>query len=407
MANGLIDFNPRFSPSLRSRPQGQITAQGRLPVGYNIPSNLPQLTLPNSNMLRMPMQGIDARVTPMQDVGFQASQAQPSTQESSEPQGFRQRARGILGSIGGFLQNNPNLLDTLAIGFGDMSMRPNEGIMQLAANRIAQRQELARIQGVGNRTAEYFRSVGRDDLAQAVESNPELAPAIYQEYLQSQFETPEETFRILSAQEAADLGLPQGESYQVGSISGKVSTLGGGDTNISVGTPTVGEMQSGQLANRLEFAQQQIQEVLQQDPTALTPMAVPELFRNLGLDYLQRITNPSSRQIIEAAQRDMLDAALTLGTGAAYTTEQIEGYRQSYFPQLGDDQETIQAKAARLEQLIQSSLARAGRGRLPISTQSGEGQATILSVTPRQQQGSYAYIRYSTQHRRNFSHRCP
>jgi len=385
MANGLIDFNPRFSPSLRSRPQGQITAQGSLPAGYNIPSNLPQLTLPNSNMLRMPMQGIDARMTPMQDVGFQASQAQPSTQEPSEPQGFRQRARGILGNIGGFFQNNPNLLDTLAIGFGDMSLNPNQGLMQQAANRIENRQELTRIQGVGNRTAEYFRSVGRDDLAQAVESNPELAPAIYQEYLQSQFEKPEETFRILSAQEAADLGLPQGESYQVGSISGKVSTLGGGDTNISLGTPTVGEMQSGQLANRLEFAQQQIQEVLQQDPTALTPKAVPELFRNLGLDYLQRITNPSSRQIIEAAQRDMLDAALTLGTGAAYTTEQIEGYRQSYFPQLGDDQETIQAKAARLEQLIQSSLSRSGRGRLPIFTQSSEGQATILSVTPRQQ----------------------
>lgn len=187
MANGLINFDPRYSAMLRSRPQGQITAQGSLPVGYNIPSNLPQLTLPNSNMLTMPMQGIDARMTPMQDVGFQASQAQPS----SEPQGFRQRARGILGSIGGFFQNNPDLLDTLAIGFGGMSMNPNQALMQQAAGRIQQRQELARIQGVGNRTAEYFRSVGRDDLAQAVESNPELASAIYQEYLKSTLATPD------------------------------------------------------------------------------------------------------------------------------------------------------------------------------------------------------------------------
>jgi hypothetical protein len=383
MANGLIDYDPRFSPSLRSRPQGQITAQGSLPVGYNIPSNLPQLKLPNSNMLRMPIQGIDARMTPMQDVGFQASQAQPSP--PPEPQGFRQRARGILGSIGGFFQNNPNLLDTLAIGFGGMSMNPNQALMQQAAGRIQQRQELDRIQGFGNRTADALRAAGREDLAAAIEANPELAPAIYQEYLKSQFETPKETFRIMSAQEAADLGLSEGESYQVSNITGKVTTLGGGDTNISLATPTVGEMQSGQLANRLEFAQQQIQEVLQQDPTGLTPKVIPELFKNLGLDYLQRLTNPSSRQIIEAAQRDMLDAALTLGTGAAYTAEQIEGYRQSYFPQLGDDEETIQAKASRLEQLIQSSLARAGRGRLPIAGQGGEGEATILSVTPRQQ----------------------
>lgn len=121
----------------------------------------------------------------------QVSQAQPSTQAPSEPQGFRQRARGILGSIGGFLQNNPNLLDTLAIGFGGMSMNPNQALMQQAAGRIQQRQELARIQGVGNRTAEYFRSVGRDDLAQAVESNPELALGIYQEYFKSTLATPD------------------------------------------------------------------------------------------------------------------------------------------------------------------------------------------------------------------------
>ena len=233
MANGLINFDPRYSAMLRSRPQGQITAQGRLPVGYNIPSNLPQLTLPNSNMLRMPMQGVDARVTPMQDVGFQASQAQP------EPKGFRQRAKGILGSIGGFLQNNPDLLDTLAIGFGGMSMNPNQALMQQAAGRIQQRQELARIQGVGNRTAEYFRSIGRDDLAQAVESNPELASDIYQEYFKSQFEEPQRTFRTLSAEEVAARGLPPGQ-YQISSDEQRVYPISdsGPSVNVYPASPT-------------------------------------------------------------------------------------------------------------------------------------------------------------------------
>ena len=184
MANGLINFDPRYSAMLRSRPQGQIAAQGSLPVGYNISRNLPQLKLPNSNMLTMPMQGIDARMTPMQDVGFQASQAQ------TEPQGFRQRAKGILGNIGGFFQNNPDLLDTLAIGFGGMSQNPNQALMQQAANRIEQRQELAIMQGDANRTIEYFRSVGRDDLAQAVATNPEMAKALLAEYMNSTLTAP-------------------------------------------------------------------------------------------------------------------------------------------------------------------------------------------------------------------------
>jgi len=57
----------------------------------------------------------------------------------------------------------------------------------------------------------------------------------------------------------------------------------------------------------------------------------------------------------------MLDAALTLGTGAAYTKEQLEGYRTSYFPQLGDDEQTIKAKAQRLNNLVEAAYSKAGR----------------------------------------------
>ena len=69
----------------------------------------------------------------------------------------------------------------------------------------------------------------------------------------------------------------------------------------------------------------------------------------------------ADRQRIESAQLDVLDAALTLGTGAAYTKEQIEGYRKSYFPQLGDDPATVKDKQLRLQNLLESAYISAGR----------------------------------------------
>ena len=105
------------------------------------------------------------------------------TQTLDQPQGFRQRAKGILGNIGGFFQNNPDLLDTLAIGFGGMSQNPNQALMQQAAGRIQQRQELALRQDQLNRTAEFLRSQGYDDLAQIVLSTGNAGAAMgqYQE----------------------------------------------------------------------------------------------------------------------------------------------------------------------------------------------------------------------------------
>jgi hypothetical protein len=64
---------------------------------------------------------------------------------------------------------------------------------------------------------------------------------------------------------------------------------------------------------------------------------------------------------VESAQLDILDAALTLGPGAAYTREQLEGYRRSYFPQIGDSPAAIRDKAARLQNVIEAAKIAAGR----------------------------------------------
>lgn len=67
-----------------------------------------------------------------------------------------------------------------------------------------------------------------------------------------------------------------------------------------------------------------------------------------------------SRQRAINAQRDLIDAALTLGTGAAYTPEQIDSYRKSYFPQPGDKPGTVMDKQQRLKVLLEASRLKAG-----------------------------------------------
>lgn len=68
----------------------------------------------------------------------------------------------------------------------------------------------------------------------------------------------------------------------------------------------------------------------------------------------------ADRQVVETNQLDLLDAALTLGTGAAYTKEQLEGYRQTYFPQIGDQPETIAEKQRKLNVILQAARVKAG-----------------------------------------------
>lgn len=80
----------------------------------------------------------------------------------------------------------------------------------------------------------------------------------------------------------------------------------------------------------------------------------------VGGTLLGNYTTDENRQRTINTQRDVLDAALTLGTGAAYTKEQIEAYRASYFPQPGDQPKTIEDKARRLQVLMSAARVKAG-----------------------------------------------
>lgn len=138
-------------------------------------------------------------------------------------------------------------------------------------------------------------------------------------------------------------------------------------TNINM--PSESERKSGVLANRMNFGVMQMNEAIGKTPTAAMPNTAAEAAKFFtNSDFLSNKLTPESRQIVETAQLDVLDAALTLGTGAAYTREQLEGYRKSYFPQLGDKPETVRMKQKRLENLLRSAEIASGRSASSVPT---------------------------------------
>ena len=127
-----------------------------------------------------------------------------------------------------------------------------------------------------------------------------------------------------------------------------------------MGSISEGERKAATLLQRLQFSQQQLKDVLQKNPDATKPEYLPtfvEGFSETGANLIRS----APRQQIETAQLDLLDAALTLGTGAAYTKEQLKGYRESYFPQIGDSPNTIKDKEARLSNIVEAAKIAAGR----------------------------------------------
>ena len=159
------------------------------------------------------------------------------------------------------------------------------------------------------------------------------------------------------------LGLRQREfAYKEGKDSqdrnDKLSGVGGSSQ------ASEGERKAATLLTRLRGSKAQLDSVLERDIGAAKPGVVAEFARGIpfvGGDTAANLATGESRQQVEAAQLDMLDAALTLGTGAAYTKEQLRGYARSYFPQIGDDKRTVADKAQRLKTVIEAAEIAAGR----------------------------------------------
>jgi hypothetical protein len=125
---------------------------------------------------------------------------------------------------------------------------------------------------------------------------------------------------------------------------------------------TESERLAGYNAGRALDAAKRIAAATKQSPEATAPGEV-EAFTSLFVD--PNFVRGEERQRVSSAQREMIDALLTLATGAAYNREQLEGQMESYIPRYTDRPGTREDKRTALLGLIQNAKIKAGRAWTP------------------------------------------
>jgi hypothetical protein len=165
-------------------------------------------------------------------------------------------------------------------------------------------------------------------------------------------------------------------------------------TNINVGQTSEAERKDAALATRLQLALRDLSDVEQESPGASQPTVIEKGAGLLGETAANVVRDPQRRRA-NASQLDALDAALTLATGAAYTKNQLESLRTSYFPQIGDDEQTKADKRARFEAIVNVARIRAGRA-APMIDQAIPPRAGAAAESPsprlkRNEDGSFTY----------------
>lgn len=160
------------------------------------------------------------------------------------------------------------------------------------------------------------------------------------------------------------------------------------------GQGNVSEQQAAFLLDRVGGGIDDLNFVIKNMPGGKgAPSAVDAvLYNSFGPNSIvTRGMTESGRKAVEDVQLDILDALLTLGTGAAYNAEQLQGQRAAYFPQFNDDEQTVALKRRRLERLFNNAKVRAGplgerldqyRGQFLGASEQQPNQATLKDENP-------------------------
>jgi hypothetical protein len=138
-------------------------------------------------------------------------------------------------------------------------------------------------------------------------------------------------------------------------------------TPAAAGKPaTVSEQSAGYNIGRVLEAAKAIKGAVDRSPEADAPSAVEAAVGALPFTAKAvNFTRGGDRQIVAAAQRDMLDGLLYLATGAAYNKEQLAGQYESYITAFSDKPEARESKRQRLAQLVKNAKVRAGKAWTP------------------------------------------
>lgn len=143
--------------------------------------------------------------------------------------------------------------------------------------------------------------------------------------------------------------------------------------------PTESERKNATLATRLEGSLKELNDL---GSEAETPGLLERGLESVGMETLANTARSSERQRANAAQLDALDAALTLGTGATYTKEQLANFKTQYFPQIGDDKKTVESKQKRFDTIVKAARAASGRASTNIDTSLGGESVAAPAAAP-------------------------
>jgi hypothetical protein len=170
---------------------------------------------------------------------------------------------------------------------------------------------------------------------------------------------------------------PSGYRYNA---EGNVEFIPGGPADPSVKkdtNPSEGDKKVLQLLTRIAGGATDIQNALLTNPEAQQSGFIEAASRGtVGEGMITRAIAGEDRRIVTDTQGDVLDALLTLGTGAAYNEEQKIANRIAYFPQYGDTEREIAIKNEKLNRQIAAARIAAG----PLAAEFDKSIQPLLNV---------------------------
>lgn len=170
---------------------------------------------------------------------------------------------------------------------------------------------------------------------------------------------------------------PAGYRYNA---AGNVEFIPGGPADPDVKkdvSPSEGDKKVLQLLTRIAGGATDIQNALVVNPEAQQSGFLEATSRGtVGEGMITRAIAGEDRRIITDTQGDVLDALLTLGTGAAYNEEQKAANTIAYFPQYGDTEREIAIKNEKLKRQIVAARIAAG----PLAAEFDKSIQPLLNV---------------------------
>jgi len=235
------------------------------------------------------------------------------------------------GGIRGLL-SNPDFLDSLAIGFGGLTMNPNQALMQMSADRIAGRAQTRQDTQSKNKTIEFLRAQpGGERFVQLVDAIG--AVAALKAYQDSQKPAPDRG-QILSAVQMREMfpGTQIEDGLYNLKADGTANKVGGGGTTVNMPGEQMKIMTDGRIAvadpsveGGVRFVTAPGSPAAQETQAAQVDMQAQAATAQDSLELINSVLNSPSLESVTGMIQGRLPAMSQSGTDLVTRIEQLQG----------------------------------------------------------------------------------